>query len=311
MTTPWTPTGSVGAAAGTGATVFADGDDHHGSIIITTGIEPTSGELATLTFGQPFTSTPLATLVQFGGAWLDAVVTPSTSALTITVDDAPAASTQYSFAYVTNPTPNVFPYTLTGRPFFTPRDLAYRLQIDPAAINLGTATLLAQLASDAVRQDLWLSVDYVENDTVTLYGDYSGMLVLPERPVTAVTSVVLAGQTLIQSQPGATSTATLMFDWRPDGRLLRVVYGGQAFASQLLWCWPNGVPVTVTYSHGYQIVPSAFKSVALELAAGVYNNPEMHSNERVGWVEWATKNVDLNLNEQQKASLDYYRRQNV
>ncbi|OIN79098.1 hypothetical protein BMG05_19845 [Mycobacterium malmoense] len=291
--------------------MFVDGDDHHGQISITTGTSSEAGELANLTFGQPFTTAPLVTLVQFGGAWLNASAAPTTTGIAVSVAETPAAATTYAFAYVTNPTPNVFPFTLTGRPFFTPRDLAYRLQIDPAAINLGTACLLAQLASDAVRQDLWLSVDYVENDTVTLYGDYSGMLVLPQRPVTAVTSVVLAGETLTQSQPGATSTSTPMFDWRPDGRLLRIVYGGQVFASQLTWLWPNGVPVTVTYTHGYQVVPSCFKSVALELAAGVYNNPEIHSNERVGWVEWATKNVDLNLNDQQRASLDYYRKQIV
>lgn len=302
---------SVGAAAGEGATAFVDGDDHRGSITVSTGTDPQTGELAALTFGEPFATTPQATLIQFGGAWLDATPTASTITLTISIAEAPSATTEYSFAYLTNPTPNVFPHTLTGRPFFTPRDLAYRLQIDPAAINLGTACLLAELASDAVRQDLWLTVDYIENDIITLYGDYSDMLVLPERPVTAVSSVILAGETLTQSRPGDTSTSTPMFDWRPDGRLYRVVYGGQVFASQRRWYWPNGVPVTVTYSHGYQIVPSSFKSVALELAAGVYNNPEMHSNERVGWVEWATKNVDLNLNDQQRTSLDYYRRLNI
>lgn len=205
-------------------------------------------------------------------------------------------------------TPHVFPFALTGEPFFTATELAYRLQIDPDEINSGTATLLAQLASDAVRQDLQLSVDYVEDDTVTLYGDYGSILLLPERPVTAVSSVVIAGESLIPVQQGATSTSTPMYDWRPDGRLMRVVYGGSVFSSELTWYWPNGIPVVVTYSHGWQTIPSSFKSIALELAAAAYNNPEMHDSERVGWVEWASKHVDMTLSPQQKASLDYYRR---
>ena len=62
-----------------------------------------------------------------------------------------------------------FPYAYTGDPFFEVEELAARLQIsvddfDPAA------TLLARLASDAVREDLRLSVDYVANDTLTVCG---------------------------------------------------------------------------------------------------------------------------------------------
>lgn len=207
--------------------------------------------------------------------------------------------------------PNLFPYALTGTPFFTATDLANRLQIDPDSVNTQTATLLAQLASDAVRQDLQLSVDYVENDTITLYGDYGTMLLLPERPVVAVSSVSIGGQSLAPVQVGSMSSATPMFAWRPDGRLYRVVYGGDVYANQLTWYWPFGVPVTVTYSHGWQTVPAAFKSVALELAAAVYNNPEMHDSERVGWVEWASKHVDMNLTPAQRASLDYYRRLDI
>jgi hypothetical protein len=207
--------------------------------------------------------------------------------------------------------PNVFPYALTGGPFFTATDLANRLQIDPTTINSGTATLLSQLASDAVRQDLQLMVDYVEDDTVTLYGDYGSILILPERPVTAVSSVTIAGETLSPVQVGNVSTSTPMFDWRPDGRLWRVVYGGSVFASELTWYWPNGVPVTITYSHGYQTVPSAFKSVALELAAAAYTNPDMIDSQRIGWTEWGSKHVDMNLSAQQKSSLDYYRRLNI
>jgi hypothetical protein len=311
MTTlPWTPTVTPGAAAGSGSTVsVTSGDDFSGVINVTTGTGSSPGTLVTLTYGEPYTLAPTVKLIQITGHWLNASATSTTTTLTLSIAGTPTDATQYSFAFETTAVLNVFPDVLTGPSFFTPTELAYRLQIDPSAINTDTATLLGQLASDAVRQDLGLQVDYVENDTITLIGDYNTVLILPQRPVVNVASVILAGTTLSPYMYGGVAAGTTpMFRWYPDGRLYRAVYGGDTFANMLSWYWPMGVPVTVTYSHGYQIIPSAFKSVALELAAGVYSNPELHNSERIGWVEWATKNTDLNLTEAQKHSLDFYRR---
>lgn len=202
-----------------------------------------------------------------------------------------------------------FPYApagLTGSPFFTAAELAYRLQIDPADINTDAATLLAQLASDAVRDDIRQQVDLVDNDEITLWGDNSEVLLLPQRPVTAVSSVTLAGQDLVPAQVNSTSTM-LMYAWRPDGSLRRVVYGGSFYAGELYYRWPAGVPVQVTYSHGYATVPAGMKHVALELAAAAYANTDLHESERVGWVEWTSKRVSLDLVPEQRASLDVYR----
>lgn len=207
---------------------------------------------------------------------------------------------------MTNP---VFPYApggLTGTPFFTADELAYRLQIDPSAINTNAATQLAQLASDAVRENLRQQIDFVADEEITLWGDNGEILMLPQRPVTAVSSVTLAGTSLVPVQVNSTTTL-LMYDWRPEGALRRVVYGGSFYAGELLYKWPLGVPVQVTYSHGYTTVPSALKHVALDLAAGVYNNPEMHDSERVGWVEWSTKLISMDLMACQSKSLDLYR----
>jgi hypothetical protein len=203
-----------------------------------------------------------------------------------------------------------FPYApagLTGRPFFTSTDLANWLQIDPSAINTGTATLLAQLASDAVRDDIRLIVDEVIDDEITLWGDNGQILFLPERPVTAVSSVILDNIPLVPVVQDATSTL-LMYDFRPDGRMYRVVYGGSFYAGELMFKWPNGVPVKITYTHGWTSPPSALKSVALQIAAQAYVNPEMHDQERVGWVEWQTRLQALLLSPNQRSALDVYRR---
>lgn len=211
-------------------------------------------------------------------------------------------------------TPGPFPYPpggLTGDPFFTATDLANRLQIDPAVINTGTATLLAQLASDAVRDDIRLTVDHIENDTVTMWGDYGTLLVLPERPVTDVSSVVIAGESLSPYQVGSVSTATPMFQWRPDGRLFRVIYGGSIFASELTWYWPLGVPIQITYSHGWQTPPSAMVGVALDVAARAYSNPEVLDSQRVGWVEWKVAQAGMTLTPDERTRLDPYRRLDI
>ena len=207
--------------------------------------------------------------------------------------------------------PYMFPYAYTGAPFFEVWELGARLQLD-LDDNDPTATLLAQLASDAVREDLRLSVDYVASDTVTLYGDDSGILVLPERPITAVSSITLAGQTLVPVQTGATSTL-LMFDWRPDGRVYRVVYGGSFYASELYFKWPLGVPIVVTYSHGYQTVPSVFKRVALELAAAAYMNPDLAKVQSTGRtrIEPAAVGVSLTAFPDLRSDLDLFRRLDV
>jgi len=173
-------------------------------------------------------------------------------------------------------------------------------------MNTDAAVMLAQLASDAVREEIRQKVDYTVGDQITLWGDNGEVLVLPERPVVNVSSVVLAGVTLTPTVVNAT-TNMLMFDWRPEGALRRVVYGGSFYASQLFYKWPLGVPVSITYDHGYQVVPSAMTHVAIELAAAAYSNPELHESERVGWVEWTTRRLGLDMTADQRTSLDIYR----
>lgn len=202
----------------------------------------------------------------------------------------------------------MFPYAYTGDPFFEVDELAARLQISIDATD-PSAVMLAQLASDAVREDLRSTVDYIANDVLTVYGDNSETLVLPERPITAVSAVSMAGQSLVPVQVNATSTL-LMYDWRPDGRLYRVVYGGSFYAGELYFNWPAGVPVTVTYSHGYQTVPTVFKRVALELAAAAYANPDMAKVQSTGRtrIEPAFVGLSLTAFPDLRSDLDLYRR---
>jgi hypothetical protein len=188
--------------------------------------------------------------------------------------------------------------------FFTIDELAAALQMDIAAVDVDTANQLAELASDIVRDDLGgagqsQQIDFQAGDTVTLYGDSGQIVVLPQKPVTAVGSVTLGGQLL---DPNT-------YQWRDNGILYRVVYGGGQYADMQTWIWPFGVPVVVVYDHGYSPVPSLIKQVALELAAAAYLNPAMAVSQTAGpySVSYTAQQVGMTLSPGQESLLDNYR----
>ena len=98
----------------------------------------------------------------------------------------------------------------------------------------------------------------VTGDTITLDTHYGEDVRLPQRPVTAVTSVVTRhrGET-------ATTARTANTDYEVRGDRLRWVGLGY---------WPY--EVTVTYSHGYATIPDDVKGATLAVAAEIFDNPE-------------------------------------
>jgi len=138
---------------------------------------------------------------------------------------------------------------------FTGRDIA---DDDPSAmLALETATALCQAET---RQQLV----YVEDDTVTLIGGASRLL-LPERPVTAV-SVVTGSWNDQPAQP------LPVHWWRHLGNGV-LVFGPNTYAgwdAQARFPWT----VTVTYSHGFRVVPADLRAAALALAARSLNQSD-------------------------------------
>lgn len=114
--------------------------------------------------------------------------------------------------------------------------------IDASALTRAIVDLDA--ACDTIRDYLCQQIDVVTNDVITLFGTDTRAMLLPELPVTAVTSITLDGDPVT--------------DWTVDD------YG-------VLWrtdpaYWPRGTQYTVTYSHGYAEVPAILKVVAFQLA---------------------------------------------
>lgn len=102
-----TPTIAAGAAAGTAPTVSVTGNDQRGLISVTTGTgSMATGAFATITFtanGGTWPNTPtivLTPVITAGGALHARVSASSTSAFTVSIDNAAATSTAYSYNYI-------------------------------------------------------------------------------------------------------------------------------------------------------------------------------------------------------------------
>lgn len=143
----------------------------------------------------------------------------------------------------------------------TPSDLASLLQQD---LDTATATLLLQAATAVVQATVGQRLVQVANDVVALdldENDSGPYLDLPERPVTAVTTVLVGG--------------TAVTDYSPQLRRNRL-WRAYGWRSPLTYYPSQPSQVTVTYSHGYAPTDQRLqlaRSATLQLAASAYANP--------------------------------------
>lgn len=193
-------------------------------------------------------------------------------------------------------------------PFFTLYELSSVLQQD---LDTSTAEDLAALASDVVRDEIGQTITAVAGDVVTVYGDSSELLMLPQLPVTTVSAVSVAGLALTSAE----------FLWHERGQLYWVVTPGTSEVSPIWHVWQAAVPVTITYDHGYATIPNTVKSVALEVAMTLYSNPMQVISETVASysVSYAARagGIDVGgssgfgLTKEQKRRLDPFRNPNI
>jgi|SRR5690349_23070007 len=151
----------------------------------------------------------------------------------------------------------------------TPSDLASLLQQD---VDTATATLLIEASTAVVQAVTGQRIVQVVGDIVTLdLDEYDDGLYLnlPERPVTAVTTVTI-GATAVTDYSTQLRRARL---WRAYGwRSTLVAYPDQPSL------------VTVTYTHGYAAGHQRLqlaRSAVLQLAASVYANPGGATREQI------------------------------
>ncbi|WP_409186719.1 hypothetical protein F9C11_21760 [Amycolatopsis sp. VS8301801F10] len=137
----------------------------------------------------------------------------------------------------------------------TAADLRALLEEDTTSLPDAKAELLLQLATGAVQAAARQQLVFVADDTVQLLGDTDAWFTLPQRPVTAVGTVKLDGNTVT--------------DWKRFGARLWRRCG---------WATCPGEPsiVEATYSHGYQDTDPNLglaRSAVLAVAARMFANP--------------------------------------
>lgn len=138
-------------------------------------------------------------------------------------------------------------------------------------IETAQAALLLDGATAAIQEWTGQTIEAVEADEVTLVGNFTRKLVLPEMPVTAVDSVVVDGDTL---------TVSTDFTWQRHGVLWRPRYANPNAPSQrsfevlggAYWGGPDR-EVVVTYDHGFATIPPMVKTVCLAIAVRAMGNP--------------------------------------
>lgn len=131
-------------------------------------------------------------------------------------------------------------------PFISRDDLSARLSGRDLS-NDDNARIAVDAACGTVRAFTEQMINYVADETITLDGQGTDILILPEWPVVDV-SLVIEDDVVITD-----------FSQHDDGTLIRV------------WPWRVGRNnIEVTYSHGWQEVPSQVRIVALNLAQRLF-----------------------------------------
>lgn len=157
----------------------------------------------------------------------------------------------------------------------TVADLELFLGATFTATDEDRAQLLLDLATGAIQRFTRQTIELVEDDEVTLAGNWTGALVLPQVPVVDVTAVELVD----------VETLTVDEDYIWDGQ--RTLWRG-AVVPGLDAASPGGnwggdrQRVTVTYSHGWATIPDEIRGVCLQIATRSWRNPALVSAESVG-----------------------------
>lgn len=177
------------------------------------------------------------------------------------------------------------------------------------SIATDRAVLLLDLATGAIQAYTGQTITYVASHSMTLPGNFGHELVLPERPVTSVTSVTL-GDTLL--------VADVDYVWNGQDRLLRgtkvdgiLSVNGPDWLINGWGDWGGpGAEVTVVHGHGFQVIPNDIKGVCLALAARSLSSPDGVNSETIGSysASYSRSGGAVSLLAEERSLLDRYRR---
>ena len=205
--------------------------------------------------------------------------------------------------------------------FATTDDVAALLQRDLTTAELAWANRLLAQASDMVRRYTRQTLNYVANDTVTLPGNWDNTLILPQRPIMAVNSVLINGATP-SYQVWKVLDDTLYIStgaYQPDFGVL--LWGGNALwgpagsnsgpqATGATWQGPQAT-ITINYNHGFATIPGDIVNVTAGLVAMAIASPVGVNEEKVGGyqVKYSRSETGaMRLTDSDKEVLNFYRK---
>lgn len=185
-------------------------------------------------------------------------------------------------------------------PLATPDDLAARLGVTFTTMQETRATALLADASAVVRNYTRQLITEA-TDTATLEATTEQWLYLPERPVTAVSSVLA----------GAAPLSAGMWFLQGDALFRYDGWNSRFYGSTSVWNQPN--TIVVTYTHGYATVPDDIVRVVCKLALSAWpttpdgTRKRSYSLDSLS-VNLATDSVDPGcLDADDMRILDFYR----
>lgn len=156
----------------------------------------------------------------------------------------------------------------------TADDLAARFGRDLTPAEEARAEALLADASAMIRAFTGQDFAVVDDDQVTLRGQ-GGTVRLPQRPVTAVTSLIAIG--------GDGAPDVTVIDWIWDGiDQIRIGEGSFVINLPAIWWDDDGYPGTyrITYSHGYETVPADVVAVVCGMVMRTLTAPTMAGGVR-------------------------------
>ena len=169
------------------------------------------------------------------------------------------------------------------------------------------ATLLLDSATAAIQADCRQTFTQTSGAQV-LPGNFGHKLELPERPVTAVTSVAIGDTTLTVDTDYVWDGAhTLYRGTKVDGVL---AVNGPDWLIDGWGDWGgDGAQVTVTYTRGFATIPGVVKGVCLALAARSLASPDGVNSESVGSysVSYSRSGGAVSLLAEERELLNRYR----
>jgi hypothetical protein len=186
-------------------------------------------------------------------------------------------------------------------PFINIDDLYAYLRLPALGVNEtdDLSTIALDSACYTIRGFLHQTINLVTDDTIAIDADGSARIMLPEAPVVSVSSVGTLS-TYTDFTVTAYDTTQYLVDYDKGAIEFRGAY------------FPNRVgAVQVTYTHGWEVIPTDIRIVALTLAARIYDQglakAETIGNTRLVY----SHDESLGLSPREKDMLVKYRRSGV